>query len=773
MDFNGMSAGAGSLPRMQGLGGAPFSSANIGAMHAAQLAQLAQQAAFYSPHMQQHAGQLQQQQAPQLHRGAAAAAAHGDLHRLKVCGVPAGDFTDARLRQLFELCGKVVEARIVYDRDSGQAAGYAYVSYSSKAEADLAIATFDGQVQLAPGGDLLSVYYAKRQQDSAALGAREGPGRNAKLYFTGVPPGVPREAILKLFSQHGRVRHLQLYADELGALSSGTVTMFSRSEAAGAMAALDGYGLVPGVAPLKVAWAQLNVAPKAQQAELPGAVVAFSSLPPAVTPHEVAALFQRFGPVLKVIPFPARRDGPPGTRGCGRVIMAHPAHADAAVASLSGRFVWPGAEWPFLAQPFAGPAPSGFGAGPPWGGLAGFDAAGDLGGGAMGGVGGAMGGPPPGCEPDAYALVLANLPPLASEPELRQLLAAYGPVAALELAPAGGGGAPGGGGGGSATVWYASRAAADLARASLHGAALRSAGERGPRQLAVHAAPPGGGGAGALAAALGGGGGGGGGLLGRAAGAGLGGGGGLLGAAQQRQHAGLAAAGWGGGPAAALHGAAVQDYLSSLLLDPSGALAAQQAPQEPPQEPPQPPPQMQDPPAQGSPAGARGLPPAPAGAPPHARAAAAADAAASLGAASSFGLASTLSGGLGSFAAAAPSSFSNAACSSGEATPLSRSAPGAAAAPGLASGVSEGNTAATPSASGSLQSSPRLLQSLLGAGPGGGAPRPPFAPAAPAPGLWPATAGARRLPAPAPPGACYLLVARSNPIYAATHNGLR
>lgn len=161
--------------------------------------------------------------------------------------------------------------------------------HTPPARTDLAIATFDGQVQLQPGGELMSVYYAKRQQDSAASGAREGPARNAKLYFTGVPSGVPREAILKLFSAHGRVRHLQLYADDLGALSSGTVTMFSRNEAVAAMLALDGAALMAGVTPLKVAWAQLNVAPKAQQAEVPGATVAYCSVPPAVTPHEVGA----------------------------------------------------------------------------------------------------------------------------------------------------------------------------------------------------------------------------------------------------------------------------------------------------------------------------------------------------------------------------------------------------------------------------------------------------------------------------------------------------
>lgn len=30
-----------------------------------------------------------------------------DLHRLKINGLPAGSFTDARLRQLFSICGNV------------------------------------------------------------------------------------------------------------------------------------------------------------------------------------------------------------------------------------------------------------------------------------------------------------------------------------------------------------------------------------------------------------------------------------------------------------------------------------------------------------------------------------------------------------------------------------------------------------------------------------------------------------------------------------------
>jgi hypothetical protein len=320
-----------------------------------------------------------------------------------------------------------------------------------------------------------------------------------------MPPGVPRDSMLKLFSQHGRVRHLQLYADDLGALTSGTVTMFSRNEAATAMAALDGAALspgAPGAPPLKVAWAQLNVLPKAQQSEVVGATVAYSAVPPAITPHEVAALFQRFGPVLKVIPFPARPDGPPGTRGCGRVIMAHPVHADSAAAALNGKFTWPGAEFPLFVQPlhdvpasaaaFAGPgampAPGGGAAGggaSPYDGPAGAAAAF----GQFAGAGALQGGapppaplPPPECEPGAYPLLLANLPPWTDESELYQLLSSCGRVARLDLVGAAAGG------GAAAAVWFVGRMEADLARATLNGQLLNSPGEAAPRQLHVVAA---------------------------------------------------------------------------------------------------------------------------------------------------------------------------------------------------------------------------------------------------------------------------------------------
>lgn len=128
---------------------------------------------------------------------------------------------------------------------------YGYVSFASKAAADLAIGTFDDQLQLPGAMHKLSVYYAKKQHDQ--LQDREScPARNAKLYFCGTPSGFKRDSVLALFSAFGRVRHLQVYTDSFGVLSSGTVTMYTTEEATAAMTNLDGKVLQAGTAPLKV-----------------------------------------------------------------------------------------------------------------------------------------------------------------------------------------------------------------------------------------------------------------------------------------------------------------------------------------------------------------------------------------------------------------------------------------------------------------------------------------------------------------------------------------
>lgn len=53
---------------------------------------------------------------------------------------------EARLEQVFSEHGKVVDARVVYDRESGRSRGFAFLTMSSQREMDDAIAALDGQV---------------------------------------------------------------------------------------------------------------------------------------------------------------------------------------------------------------------------------------------------------------------------------------------------------------------------------------------------------------------------------------------------------------------------------------------------------------------------------------------------------------------------------------------------------------------------------------------------------------------------------------------------
>lgn len=493
----------------------------------------------------------------------------GNLYRLKVVGIPAG-YSDEQLRQLFQLCGSAAEARIVHDKQSGRPVGYGYVSFHSKEAADLAISTFDGQLQLQGGATALSVYYAKKQHDgppggsaaAAADGAAAPPGlapsaggssgggteschaRNAKLYFCGTPAGVRRDSILALFSAFGRVRHLQVYTDSYGVLSSGTVTMYATEEAVAAMAALDGKPLAPGTAPLKVTWAQLSTLPRRSPAgggpppPMPrGFTVSYACVPPAVTPAEIASAFERYGGVLQVVPFAHRREGPPNSRGCGLVVLEREAAALAAIEGLSGRHTWPGAERPLLVQMFYGAErsvsagaelvfgsnsqpqqqqpgagrPGGphhhhhhGGSGPPPNSMPAAAAAGvrrttaaftyplqqqqpqpqpphgaSSSSGGLLDAGGAL--PPPGCAPDAFKLVLTNLPASYSQGDVFALLQPYGNIVSLSLTPAGHGGAHDA----LATVWYATGGQADAALAALSNTVLMAA--EGSRQLAVTA----------------------------------------------------------------------------------------------------------------------------------------------------------------------------------------------------------------------------------------------------------------------------------------------
>lgn len=55
---------------------------------------------------------------------------------------------NSRLEQVFSEHGKVVSARVVYDRDTGRSRGFGFVTMSDEKEMNDAIAALDGQVLL-------------------------------------------------------------------------------------------------------------------------------------------------------------------------------------------------------------------------------------------------------------------------------------------------------------------------------------------------------------------------------------------------------------------------------------------------------------------------------------------------------------------------------------------------------------------------------------------------------------------------------------------------
>ncbi|WOL16112.1 28 kDa ribonucleoprotein, chloroplastic-like [Canna indica] len=64
--------------------------------------------------------------------------------RIFVGNLPWG-VDDGRLEQVFSEHGKVLESRVIYDRDTGRSRGFGFVKMASQAEMDDAIAALDGQ----------------------------------------------------------------------------------------------------------------------------------------------------------------------------------------------------------------------------------------------------------------------------------------------------------------------------------------------------------------------------------------------------------------------------------------------------------------------------------------------------------------------------------------------------------------------------------------------------------------------------------------------------
>jgi RNA recognition motif-containing protein len=71
----------------------------------------------------------------------------GSSFRIYVGNLP-WQVDDSKLVQLFSEHGKVVDARVVYDRETGRSRGFGFVTMATQEELDDAIAALDGQVSV-------------------------------------------------------------------------------------------------------------------------------------------------------------------------------------------------------------------------------------------------------------------------------------------------------------------------------------------------------------------------------------------------------------------------------------------------------------------------------------------------------------------------------------------------------------------------------------------------------------------------------------------------
>ncbi|XP_068653306.1 31 kDa ribonucleoprotein, chloroplastic [Aristolochia californica] len=77
------------------------------------------------------------------YRGGGGGSNFGSSHRVHVGNLP-WNVDESALESLFGEQGNVVEARVIYDRDSGRSRGFGFVSYNTAGEANSAISSLNG-----------------------------------------------------------------------------------------------------------------------------------------------------------------------------------------------------------------------------------------------------------------------------------------------------------------------------------------------------------------------------------------------------------------------------------------------------------------------------------------------------------------------------------------------------------------------------------------------------------------------------------------------------
>lgn len=114
--------------------------------------------------------------------------------------------TRAHLNDEFGKYGEITDVFLPTDRMSGRPRGFGFVTFSTKASADEAIANLNGKDL---DGRTITVNYPKPRGESSAGGRGGGAAKNdkedVKLYVGNLSFDTSKESLQKLFEQHGTV----------------------------------------------------------------------------------------------------------------------------------------------------------------------------------------------------------------------------------------------------------------------------------------------------------------------------------------------------------------------------------------------------------------------------------------------------------------------------------------------------------------------------------------------------------------------------------------
>uniref|UniRef100_A0A7I4CMI5 RRM domain-containing protein n=1 Tax=Physcomitrium patens TaxID=3218 RepID=A0A7I4CMI5_PHYPA len=165
-----------------------------------------------------------------------------DPNKLFVGNIPWG-CDEAAMTSLFSPYGSVVDAKIVYDRDSGRSRGFGFVTMEKVGDAQTAMENLDG-TEL--DGRELRVNFAGEKPPSRSerpsggdRKSRDGPN---KLFVGNLSWGCDETALESLFSDYGRVVEARIAYDKDSGRSRGFgfVTLSNETEVNTAIENLDG-----------------------------------------------------------------------------------------------------------------------------------------------------------------------------------------------------------------------------------------------------------------------------------------------------------------------------------------------------------------------------------------------------------------------------------------------------------------------------------------------------------------------------------------------------